>query len=115
MSDENINKKYLFLIITIIVFMNFNAVGLNRYDSLKLQITNNDPKKNIQIYLKIATLFQTENLDSALFYINKSKELCKEYGNEEQLAIVCALLGEVHMNRADYTKAWYYHDKASEL
>ena len=50
-----------------------------------------------------------------MLYINKSKELCKEYGNEEQLAIVYALLGEVHMNRADYTKAWYYHDKASEL
>ena len=88
----SISRKHIIVILATLIFLNFNTVKCNDLDSLKLQLLKTDPEKKACIFIKIAELYKFENLDSALKYLEKSNNLCEEFGDQEQLARTFGLL-----------------------
>ncbi len=78
----------------------------NHKESVKMCISLNDSSMLALNYLNLALIYNDLNkYDSALFYVNRSKNIFKEKGNNDMLMKGIIQEGYIYLNQKNYQKA----------
>jgi two-component system NarL family sensor kinase len=97
-------KKIIILLLCLVAFKaNAQNQVKARVDSLKAALPKTRGNERAVNLNRIASLYTTFNLDSALLYANKSLKFSTQQKNYTQLAIAYNYLGQIMYFKSDYT------------
>ncbi|MHA7941933.1 tetratricopeptide repeat protein [Formosa sp. 3Alg 14/1] len=101
-----------------IIYAQFNNKEKALHYFFKLydyQVKNNDSIKIVKILNNIGTLYIKEDLDSALHYFNKGKQIISTLDNHALLGYITTNLGRVYGLKGDTIQANAYFSKSMKL
>jgi tetratricopeptide (TPR) repeat protein len=102
--QKNFMKRYI--CIFLLTFSPSFLLTQNKIDSLISEIRSaKDKEQRIQLFIDIGEIYQDENIDSSLYYLNKAKKLAHLQNFEHLESITHRNLGILYRKLGKYDKA----------
>ena len=108
-------RKIVSILVLLFVVVPPTFTQQNEVDSLRNLLTDSDRTERVNLFIEISELFNGVNIDSALYYANRSLSIANRTSDKELLAKSNFNLSKILIKNYESSAAMEYIKKAEEL